>query len=115
MSGVKPWYLYLVRCGDDTLYTGISNDVPRRLAAHGQGRGARYLRGRGPLTLARKIRVGGRSAALKLERRVKRLPKARKEKLIQGKVKLKDLVKASPRSVKRKKVTGKRKIQFGLS
>ncbi len=89
---MKTWYLYLVRCGDGTLYTGISKDVARRLAAHGAGRGARYLRGRGPLTLARKVRIGSQGAALKIERRVKRLPKARKEKLVTGKIRLKDLM-----------------------
>ncbi len=55
---MKRWYLYLVRCGDGTLYTGISTDVGRRLAEHRAGKGARYLRGRGPLSLARKVRVG---------------------------------------------------------
>ena len=60
---MKPWYLYLVRCGDGTLYTGISTDVDRRLAEHSGGKGARYLRGRGPLALARKIRVGDKARA----------------------------------------------------
>ena len=87
-----PWYIYLVRCGDGSLYTGISNDVARRLQAHRAGRGARYLRGRGPLTLARRIRVGSRSDALKAECRVKRLKKERKEKLARGKVRLKDIL-----------------------
>jgi len=90
---VKPWYLYLVRCGDGTIYTGISHDVARRLAEHRGGRGARYLRGRGPLTLARKVRVGHVGDALKVERKVKRMSPARKEKLIAGKVRLKDLLK----------------------
>ena len=89
---MKTWYLYLVRCGDGTLYTGISNDVARRLAAHRGGRGARYLRGRGPLALARKVRVGRLGDALKLERKVKRMPRSRKEKLIVRKIKLKDLM-----------------------
>jgi putative endonuclease len=90
---VKTWYLYLLRCKDGSLYTGISNDVARRLAAHAGGRGARYLRGRGPLVLARKLRVGGHGDALRLERRVKQMPRARKEKLIRGKIRLKDLIK----------------------
>jgi putative endonuclease len=106
---MKPWYLYLLRCADGTLYTGISTDVGRRLAAHGAGRGARYLRGRGPLLLACKIRVGPCGDALKVERRVKRMSPARKEKLIQGNVRLKDLVKPSSVVLKRKKVKGKRK------
>ena len=89
---MKPWYLYLLRCGDGTLYTGISNDVERRLAAHRSGRGARYLRGRAPLVLARKLRVGPVGDALKVERKVKKMPPARKEKLIAGKIRLKDLI-----------------------
>jgi putative endonuclease len=89
---VKPWYLYLIRCSDDTLYTGISNDVERRLAAHGAGRGARYLRGRGPLTLVRKVRIGSHGAALRIERKVKRMPRVRKEKVAAGKIRLKDLM-----------------------
>jgi putative endonuclease len=106
---VKPWYLYLVRCGDGTIYTGISNDVPRRLAAHRAGKGARYMKGRSPLVLARKIRVGPVGDALKVERKVKRMSPARKEKLIQGKVRLKDLLKPSSVVLKRKKIKGKRK------
>ena len=90
---MKAWYLYLVRCGDGTLYTGISNDVGRRLEAHRSGRGARYLRGRAPLELARRIRVGSRGDALKVERRVKRLRRDKKEKLIQGRIKLKEVMK----------------------
>jgi len=92
---VGAWYLYLLRCRDGTLYTGISNDVERRLAAHRQGRGARYLRGRTPLVLERKVRVGRRGDALKVERKVKRMTPGGKEKLIKGKVRLKDLLKPS--------------------
>ena len=87
-----PWYLYLVRCHDGSLYTGISNDVARRLQAHRAGRGARYLRGRGPLTLERRFRVGSRSEALRAERRVKRVKKERKEKLARGQARLKDMI-----------------------
>ena len=45
------WYVYMLLCGDGTLYTGMTDDVPRRLRAHRSGRGAKYTRGRGPLTL----------------------------------------------------------------
>jgi len=93
LSKSPAWYLYWIRCGDGTIYTGISNDVPRRLAEHRGGKGARYLRGRGPLVLERKMCVGSRSHALKVEYWVKRMPKARKEKLIAGKIRLKDLIK----------------------
>jgi putative endonuclease len=88
---VKTWYLYLIRCGDGTLYTGISNDVARRLAEHRSGKGARYLRGRGPLALARKIRIGDRSSATRIEARVKKFSRTKKEDLIQGKTKVRDL------------------------
>ena len=89
---MKPWFLYLVRCADGSIYTGVSTDVARRLDQHRSGKGARYLRGRGPLVLARKMRVGNRGDALKVELRVKRLPHARKEKLIAGRIRLKDLL-----------------------
>ena len=81
---MSDWYLYIIRCRDDTLYTGISTDVDRRFAQHqseGHG-GSRYLKGRGPLTLVFKEKLGSRSLASKVEHRVKRMPKARKEKLI---------------------------------
>lgn len=81
------WHLYIVRCGDGSLYTGVTTDVQRRLAEHRAGtagRGARFLRGRGPLTLAFSASVADRSAALRLERRVKRLPRAGKEALIRA-------------------------------
>jgi putative endonuclease len=90
---MKAWYLYLIRCGDGTIYTGVSTDVSRRLAEHRSGKGARYLRGRGPLALARKVRVGDKSAAFRLEWRVKNLSRSAKEDLISGKIKKKDLVK----------------------
>ena len=69
----KMWCVYLLRCGDGTLYTGITNDLPRRLAAHVRGRGARYTRGRGPLALVHSEPAGTRSAALRREHELKRL------------------------------------------
>ena len=81
---MSDWYLYLIRCRDDTLYTGISTDVDRRFAEHqSEGyTGSKYLKGRGPLSLVFKKKLGSRSLALKVEHRVKRMAKARKEKLI---------------------------------
>ena len=78
------WYLYILRCGDGTLYTGITTDVARRLEAHRQGRGAKYTRGRGPLELAYQDKCGTHSLALKREAAVKRLPRQEKEALISG-------------------------------
>lgn len=78
------WSVYLVRCGDGSLYTGIATDVTRRLEEHRAGgtRGARYLRGRGPLALALARVVGTRAQALRLEARIKRLSRPKKELLI---------------------------------
>jgi putative endonuclease len=79
MSTAPKWWLYLVRTGTGALYTGIALDVQVRFAAHVAGTGAKALRGRGPLQLVFSSRVGARGAALRLEARVKRLPKAAKE------------------------------------
>jgi putative endonuclease len=78
------WSVYIVRCGDGTLYTGIALDVGRRIAQHARaaGEGAKYLRGRGPLRLVFARRVGSRSGALRAEHRIKRLPTMRKEELL---------------------------------
>ncbi len=78
------WYLYLIRCRDGSLYTGISIDVDRRLVQHQNegGTGSKYLKGRGPLTLVFQKRLGRKNLALKVESKVKKLSKARKEKLI---------------------------------
>jgi putative endonuclease len=67
------WCVYLLRCADGTLYTGITNDLPRRLAAHRAGRGARYTRGRCPLALVHTEPVRTHSAALRRELELKRL------------------------------------------
>ena len=76
------WSLYLVRCSDGSLYTGVTTDVERRFNEHCKGTGAKYLRGRGPLTLEFHCSVGNRSDALRLEHHVKRLDKKQKEALI---------------------------------
>jgi predicted GIY-YIG superfamily endonuclease len=78
------WSVYIVRCGDGTLYTGIATDVRRRIAEHARRgrRGAKYLRGRGPLRLVFVRAIGERGRALRIESRIKKLPKARKEALI---------------------------------
>ena len=78
------WWVYILRCGDGTLYTGTAVDVNRRAAAHAGGRGAKYTRGRGPLVLAYQERVPDRSAALRREREIKDLSRAEKEALIAG-------------------------------
>ncbi|MDW7746488.1 GIY-YIG nuclease family protein [Halomonas sp.] len=67
------WHLYLVETAGGALYTGITTDVARRLAEHRAGRGAKALRGKGPLVLCHQEPVGSRSEALRLEARLKRL------------------------------------------
>ena len=79
---MSSWSVYLLRCGDGSLYTGIATDVSRRVAEHREGEiGAKYLRGRGPLDLIYQQEIGDRSLAAKIEHRVKRFPKAYKEDL----------------------------------
>ena len=73
------WCVYLLRCGDGTLYTGITNDLQRRLAAHRAGRGARYTRGLAPLLLLHAEAASSRSEAQRRELELKRL--RRREKL----------------------------------
>ena len=78
------YWLYILRCGDGTLYTGTTDDVARRLAVHQSGKGAKYTRGRGPLTLAYQEACADKSAALRREIAVKRLTRAEKLALIEG-------------------------------
>ena len=78
----KCWYLYILRCGDGTLYTGITTDVEARLAQHRCGKGAKYTRGRGPLELVYREQCEDHSHALKRELAVKSMTKEEKKKLI---------------------------------
>ncbi len=78
------WSVYMIRCADDSLYTGIATDVARRFGEHASGspKSAKYLRSRGPLTLVYTQEIGTRSEALREELRIKRLTKAQKERLV---------------------------------
>lgn len=76
------WKLYILRCGDGTLYTGITTDVERRLEEHRAGKGAKYTRGRGPLELVYREDCGDHSAALRRELEIKALPRGEKQRLI---------------------------------
>ena len=76
------WSLYVLRCGDGSLYCGIALDVARRLDEHRTGKGARYTRGRGPLEVIAKVRCPDRSAALRAEMAFKKLPRDRKEQVL---------------------------------
>lgn len=79
----KKWYLYILRCGDGSLYTGITTDVKARLSQHRSGKGAKYTRGRGPLEVVYTEECEDHSAALKREMAVKALSREEKEKLMQ--------------------------------
>jgi putative endonuclease len=75
-------WVYLLRCADDSLYCGWTNDVQRRLAVHAAGRGARYTRARLPVALALALPMPDERAARREEARIKRLPRAQKLALI---------------------------------
>ena len=76
------WYLYILRCKDNSLYTGITTDVEKRLETHRSGKGAKYTRGRTPLELVYSEVCGDRSMAQKREAAVKKMTRQQKEKLI---------------------------------
>ena len=89
------WFLYLIRCKHGRLYTGITTDVERRLEEHKSSdkKGSKYLRGKTPLRLVMKKKIGSKSLALKIEAKVKRLSKIKKELLVEGKIKIRDIKK----------------------
>ncbi|XXT21586.1 GIY-YIG nuclease family protein [Sorangium sp. So ce429] len=78
------WHVYILRCGDGSLYTGIARDVEARLAQHAAGRGARYTRGRGPLALVHVEAAADKGEALRREAAIRRLGRAGKEALAGG-------------------------------
>ena len=91
---MSDWYIYLIRCREGSLYTGISTNVGRRFTEHqGKGNtGSKYLKGKGPLTLVFEKKVGSKSLALKVESKIKKLPKAMKERLTGVPVYMEDIV-----------------------
>ena len=83
---MSEWYLYLIRLKNGHLYTGIAKDVEARFYQHCEGgkQAAKFLRGKGPLKLVFRQKIGNRSQALKVEASVKKLSKACKEELVEG-------------------------------
>ncbi|HJW09214.1 MAG TPA: GIY-YIG nuclease family protein [Holophagaceae bacterium] len=79
-----PWSVYLLRCGDGTLYCGIAKDVAARLEQHRTGKGARYTKGRSPLELVYLEACDSRPAALRREAAIKRLDRAAKLELMRS-------------------------------
>ncbi len=75
----KKWQLYVLLCKDGTLYCGITNDLERRIAQHNAGKGARYTRGRGPVSLLRSWPQKNQSAALRAEISFKKLSRTAKD------------------------------------
>ena len=78
MPAARPWYVYLLRCRDGSIYTGIARDVAKRMQAHEAGRGARYTKGRGPFELCAKRRCKTQGDALRLEYAIKQLSRQTK-------------------------------------
>ncbi len=78
------WHVYMIRCADGSLYTGITTDVARRFAQHqaGSGKGSKYLRGRGPLAMVFQKSLPDKSTALKVENKLKSLSRTRKEEVL---------------------------------
>ena len=72
------WFIYLLKCSDDTIYTGITKDLQKRIDKHNKGTGARYTRGRTPVTLIKSFKRDSKSEALKLEYKIKLLSKEEK-------------------------------------
>lgn len=79
---MKQWCVYILRCGDGSLYTGMTDDFDRRLQAHRKGKGAKYTRGRGPLEPVYLETCDTMSGALKREREIKGLTREKKLQLI---------------------------------
>jgi len=92
------WVVYVVRCADDSLYCGITNDLPARLAAHHAGKGAKYTRGRGPLALVATQRCRDKRVALRIEHAVKRL--RRQEKLALDAERLREIARVARRRLR---------------
>ena len=75
-------HVYVIECADGTLYTGYTTDVERRVAEHNAGEGAKYTRGRTPVSLCHAESFDSKSAAMSREHAIKSLPRAEKERLI---------------------------------
>jgi putative endonuclease len=78
----RNWYVYMLRCGDDSLYTGVTLDVSRRYAEHRLGKGARYTRARGVVELVYWVELDSKSRAYQTEYRIKQLARAGKELIV---------------------------------
>ena len=78
------WWVYMVRCGDGSLYTGMAKDVARRAEEHNSGKGAKYTRSRLPVTVVYREECADRSEALRREAAIKKLPRPQKIRLLEA-------------------------------
>jgi len=83
-TGRTVWFVYMLRCADDSLYTGVSTDIERRLAEHNTGRGAKYTRSRFPVSLVYKEACNDQGHALRREAAIRRLSRVQKLALSRG-------------------------------
>lgn len=81
MSG-RPWHVYMVRCRDNSLYTGVALDVDKRFQEHCAGTGSKYTRARGAVDLVYGVPLFSKSQAYAVEYRIKRLAKSAKEEIV---------------------------------
>jgi putative endonuclease len=107
---VAPWFVYLARCSDGTLYAGIARDVRARIARHNAGKGARYTRGRGPLRVLVTGRCASKGDALRLELAIKRLARDQKLAIAASRRKLTTLAKACAVTLRTSRRANTRKI-----
>lgn len=79
------WVVYMVKCSDDTLYTGITNNLEARIEKHNKGTGAKYTRGRGPVKVLKSWEFESKSDAAKEEYRIKKMSKSQKIQFLKSK------------------------------
>jgi putative endonuclease len=84
MPALMSWSVYILRCCDGSLYTGYTNDLDTRIAAHSAGKGAKYTASRRPVKVVYTESAESKSAAMKRELQIKRWPRAKKEALLAG-------------------------------
>lgn len=107
-SAPMSWQVYVLRCGDGSLYTGIARDAAARLRRHEAGKGARYTRGRGPLALVLLEAAASHGDALRREAAIRKLGRAGKEALISAATPVEAKAKAKAKKPKRKAKPGAR-------
>ncbi len=90
---MKPWYVYMIRCEDNSLYTGVATDVKKRYDEHVSGVGAKYTRSHKPLKIEKYLEVSSRSEACVIESFIKKMSKKQKEFLLLNTKKLKEEIK----------------------